>query len=1215
MTKRTFPAFLAMSAVAFAAASWGCVSDRPSRNGVFNENQYLRKSFLIREGDGSTKDDGWMLRASFTQVSTPNPLGGVFIVPGAENGGQLVRFKVSQDKLQMVSNREISTLDPKAADIRTEEIINAWPVTNVDLKYRVNYDGETTNFYEENQELDWPTRQWVKLNLSKNDSSDVAPFGAYAQYYLDKCVDQGNMSVTLVPGSFQVDEPGDYIEWTVQMSLPLKFDDQTCIDLYGYDGVSAQKLGRNSVTANMKYSLMRAKADSAITYQPLEIQEKDPIRHKYGFFETTTLARDPDSGLLAARQLVNRWDPNRDKITWYFTQDWPEQYKVVFNGPGGIADQTNAILQKAGAKARVEFKNYDDGGTKRYFGDARYSFLQWLADKDTGAGFAGVTQFFTDPRTGEIMQGSITISEFEIKDYYVQFIEAYLKQIGACPQYNYGNSEGKFCVFDTNSTDPMGGTWPDPYDPTKLLKDANGNLTGQIRDAKDNIVQEAPKLACTADLAKAGGRVPIVPDEVVSNHNGTSTLYAKMQQYLGKLPSIYGALGPQDFIYKQDDDFFKAYFAISPYHVYGDPDANQFVIREGGAGVYGPAAMWERSAKEAEFHKIAGQIDRGVSPFDITGMGDGFNSATTFLNKFRDLTQNHKDLQFAKAAQRNNQMMDSPDSFSFLEVVARDARKCVDNSDGKGPHWETKEEWLGGLIKTYWDQTIWHEFGHSMGLRHNFMSSIDQPNFPDKLPPDPNAPDEVRYPLYASSVMEYNTVPDRIFWKQGWGPYDQGAIAFAYANASSASRKDPDVNTLPGKMKPKFESITGQITPTAPWADPMGFKMDANGNYLKDSAGFEQERRFLFCTDENLKYSPFCRQGDLGITPSQIIANEIDSYESHYAWRNFRKYRKFWDDSKYANGPAGEITNLRRFISSWVYDWSAAEISDTFRKIGIEDTSANPISAIYYQQLSNKFAAEMSAANQLVAAFHKAIIQQGSGERPFRTIYDPYYGDVTQQGIILDKLYAMQGFVGMWPTDNYDQNQAGGYIVSYGFGDNSYFSLAQDVVNSMVGGQYDVYPYFVPLAVAQFAQDTHSPSYPGPSSVRDWIGGYKFDTVTYFLDFFRDMAVTNGVCKTMETCKFDPRVIDDDHNEFIGPDKRVWVWLYIQDRNQYIAVQKDRHTATYILARNYANCVVFGQDDGHSCAYSSQLSLKYTLDYFTNVNQSYLVRWISRIGP
>ena len=80
----------------------------------------------------------------------------------------------------------------------TPEVVNAWPVTNVDLKYRVNLDGEKTNFYEENQELDWQVRQWVKVNFDKNDMSDVAPLGSFVSNALDMCTDLGNASATLV---------------------------------------------------------------------------------------------------------------------------------------------------------------------------------------------------------------------------------------------------------------------------------------------------------------------------------------------------------------------------------------------------------------------------------------------------------------------------------------------------------------------------------------------------------------------------------------------------------------------------------------------------------------------------------------------------------------------------------------------------------------------------------------------------------------------------------------------------------------------------------------------------------------------------------------------------------------------------------------------------------------------------------------------------------
>jgi hypothetical protein len=141
-----------MGALATVAAAFGCVADRPSRNGVFNENQYLKKSFMIAPGDGNSVDQGWFLKATVLSVSTPNPFGALGIAPGTENGA-FVRFRVTQDKLQMINVKEISATwtcadastpngqlkcadgsNAKIADdTRTEEVLNAWPITNVDL--------------------------------------------------------------------------------------------------------------------------------------------------------------------------------------------------------------------------------------------------------------------------------------------------------------------------------------------------------------------------------------------------------------------------------------------------------------------------------------------------------------------------------------------------------------------------------------------------------------------------------------------------------------------------------------------------------------------------------------------------------------------------------------------------------------------------------------------------------------------------------------------------------------------------------------------------------------------------------------------------------------------------------------------------------------------------------------------------------------------------
>ncbi len=221
MNTKHFRSFLAMGALAAACASWGCVADRPARNGVFNENQYVRKDFLVRPASSGAVDPGWIFRSTVVSTSAPNPFSSTFVVfVGADNSGgdsaapgiNYVRFAVTEDKLQMLNMRELSAGYP-AQGSREAEIVNAWPITNVDLKYRVNLDGETSNFYEENQELDWQVRQWVKLNFDKNDMSDLAPLGVYAQELLAACSDAGDISTTLVPNSFIVDEPNNYMSW------------------------------------------------------------------------------------------------------------------------------------------------------------------------------------------------------------------------------------------------------------------------------------------------------------------------------------------------------------------------------------------------------------------------------------------------------------------------------------------------------------------------------------------------------------------------------------------------------------------------------------------------------------------------------------------------------------------------------------------------------------------------------------------------------------------------------------------------------------------------------------------------------------------------------------------------------------------------------------------------------------------------------------------
>src|SRR5262249_48074357 len=126
------------------------------------------------------------------------------------------------------------------------------------------------NFLEENQELDWQVRQWVKLHVSENDMSDLAPLGAYTTGVLGNCVDTSNVVSTLVDGSFVADEQNDYLGWETSITLPLNWTDD-CTTAYGALGKTAMELGRNNVTFTLKYSMVRATPTDKLTYQTMAV--------------------------------------------------------------------------------------------------------------------------------------------------------------------------------------------------------------------------------------------------------------------------------------------------------------------------------------------------------------------------------------------------------------------------------------------------------------------------------------------------------------------------------------------------------------------------------------------------------------------------------------------------------------------------------------------------------------------------------------------------------------------------------------------------------------------------------------------------------------------------------------------------------------------------------------------------------------------------------
>src|SRR5262249_28718916 len=73
---------------------------------------------------------------------------------------------------------------------------------------------------------------------------------------LNKCV-SGGSATAVEPGSIIVDEANDYIEWKVNITLPINVADEKCMESFAEAGANFVRLGRQNVTAVLKFSMVR----------------------------------------------------------------------------------------------------------------------------------------------------------------------------------------------------------------------------------------------------------------------------------------------------------------------------------------------------------------------------------------------------------------------------------------------------------------------------------------------------------------------------------------------------------------------------------------------------------------------------------------------------------------------------------------------------------------------------------------------------------------------------------------------------------------------------------------------------------------------------------------------------------------------------------------------------------------------------------------------
>lgn len=791
-----------LAAVLLAPA---CVEHRPIRNGLTDEHVYLEKSDLTDlnpKVPSELEDAGWLFKTTVVETSSPNVVAD-YAFPGFESETQYVRFRFSEDKLQLIDGRRLQQDDAEDPNddlaTATDRVMMEFEGQHVDVQLRESLDGERTNFLEENTEAPWQERKVFRVDFERMNVDPLASAAWFLGDYIRDCA--APAGANLVPGSFEWDEEDQYMSFVVEATYKLN-----AITALGgcWDMLS---LATNVGTTTVRYRLSFYRpgpSDFAVE----EIAEKDEVNKKYGAFQVFNVFQDEDTGLTSAKSLLQRWNPNRtEPVVFYFHPGFPERFKPMFEE---IKAETNATLEQAGASLRFDFKDHDYDGVERHFGDVRYSFVTWHQDISGTRGLLGYGPSSSDPRTGEVLSANLNLYNVG-HDYYRFLLQDYLEVNGA-------------------RTKPETG---EPWDQVACEPGETVAATAPTARLKSTLFDEMRRVM---DLPAA------TPDSIESE----TFLPAPQRDRAAFMADLHRTLGE---------------------YRYAEPSSNPYVGLPSGASIQ---AFHERMATEREFKEQMGAILRNEDPFHGAALHtrSGVQAQTDFVNQFRAWKKNHAELVAEEERQLGLKSISVFNAGDAIDAIAQGARRCTDAG-----FFESDEEYSERIINGVVFRTAIHEFGHNVGLRHNFYGSLDAKHM---------EAEEV-----SSSVMDYVAPVERLSGNRHWGPYDRAALTWIY-----------------GTPEKRAEVMAED---------------------------------YLYCTDQHVARSPLCSQFDLGVTPSQIVLNAIERYDWMYNIRNQRAYRTFWDTTGYVNSVYSSIFNLQRMWYLTIFDWGGGGVQDVLKRLDQKD--------------------------------------------------------------------------------------------------------------------------------------------------------------------------------------------------------------------------------------------------------------------------------------
>lgn len=881
---------LLMSLVVASAFVAGCAEDRPPVNRV--QPNYWKKSQF---------DGEWYYQRTVVDV----PGADVFTFVGATDHGGASRltWDIQEDMLfgrrttELIKNADGKTVE---GELYRGEVIAAFRIEkHFDIVNAYNtVTGEQVNVLDENAtDRPWFEREYIRVDWAQNlvhnyqldfESASVEPVPYFVQEIDPKTGQRHPDAPVFEDGYFDVTNK------LFARAGTTYYPGYGEIPLCWLIGNEFSECGAGEYT--IRHSFRRV--DPTNDYQPMAY--KGPVTDMFGFFETTRMVYDPQTGIReqSRERFINRhnlWKKWTDgngnlipyaqrelkPIVYHVNTDFPDFLKPIGDEVGR---QWNEIFTDA-----VRALGHEPKGNVFYFcrnnpvqegdpeacgepglspriGDLRYSFMAYVPKYMT-YGLLGLGPSNADPETGEILNGMAYV-------YHHNNLAAWNTQ--EMIELLNGNKDATNFIDGVDLTD-----W-------RTLVTSDQASTGRTHDLESaryfvNKLANGPSSRAWEQLRQA----PSAADEAAQAEQGFQKWVQPYLQRMYQRGILNGTL----------------------------------------------------NASQARLAKLAGTpIEQMLLDQEVLMVGgnqpgtpvtpDQVSRASVARGGFGKFFKDHAKARELFAEQRNHYVREMADD--ALMGLARELK------DKSGP------EVFERVRTAIYTAVLAHEVGHSLGLMHNFGGSDDVVNYHDEywklrddgevLPrlQDPITQTEIDGHLYDyaySSVMDYagRYTIDGL----GTGKYDRAAILYGYAEKvevfKDVKNRVTNNNISVGVFQDWFENDGDVINfpgsgPTAfhytTFYEWMGERLyQADNRLLADVKDLSTDMKtakvdgttyvrvpYIYCSHNRANLSDRCLTRDFGADSQERMKNILDDLNTWYVLRNFPRGKMGISNWSYVSG-------------------------------------------------------------------------------------------------------------------------------------------------------------------------------------------------------------------------------------------------------------------------------------------------------------------------